>query len=205
MNCPDITSQLPLLLYDELDAEVATEIEHHLETCAACSEHWAELKKTKGLLDEWAPIKAGSDVKALLDDAPVVVATLPLKSGLPWKSMLTGLAAGLLLMATLFFVGVSVERSDGRLTIAFGQGAEPTNMILDHLSEFNPQEFEARIQQATFERIDQTNFEMGEELSSFFRRWDELQGQQRDELLNLLARAIQNDVLRLEQNIASIA
>jgi len=216
MNCPDVADQLALLLYNELDDDAAREVRAHLESCAACGGQWSELQRTKRLLDEWTPVEVGGDVRALLEEAPKAVATLPRGGAVRgvrgirgWRSMITGLAAGLVLMVTLFFVGVNVRTTDGGMVLTFGRAAAPvmeeTTIIPAALREFDPQAFETRIQQATFERIDQSNFELAEDFTRFLRQWDELQARQRTELTELLARAVRQDVQRLERNIALVA
>lgn len=214
MNCQEIADKLALLLYDELEADEAEAVRSHLETCGSCGEQWRELQKTKTLLDEWQPAEAGADVQALLGDEPPVVATIgPRSRRWLFPSIVTGMAAGLLIMATLFFAGVDIQKTEGRLTISFGRapasalalGSEPVEAVPANLRDFDPQAFEQRIQQATYEKIDQTSFELAEDISSFLQRWDEMQEQQRIELANLLARAFQDDLQRLEQNVAAVA
>ena len=205
MNCPDIAEQLPLLLYDELDTEEAADVRPHLETCDSCEVIWRELQQTRTALDEWSPIETGRDVRELFTDP--ANANPPVVAGNGWKfrSIITGLAAGFLLMATLFFVGVDIRKDAGRLTISFGRGAitsdppEPSEPAVD------VDALESRIRLATFEHIDRTTFEFAESLTEYLERWDQLQARQRTELFELLALARQDDIARYEAGLQSVA
>lgn len=202
MNCPDIAEQLPLLLYDELDTEEAADVRSHLETCDGCAVIWRELQQTRTALDEWSPIETGQDVRELFTDP--VAASPPVLASNGWKfrSIITGLAAGFLLMATLFFVGVDISKDNGRLTISFGRGAiapEPAEPAVDI------EALESRIRLATFEHLDRTTFEFAESLNDYLERWDQLQTQQRTELIELIALARQDDIARYEAGLQSVA
>lgn len=206
MNCQDIAEQLPLLLYDELDAEEAAAIRGHLESCQSCAEHWREMEKTRQLLDEWKPAEAGAEVSSLLDDAPPVLKMTKSSRRRFSPSLFTGLAAAVLIMITLFFVGVDVQKTDGRLSVSFGRGAPPPVQVIPaNLVDFDPHALESRIQQATYQQIDQSNFELVEQIDRFFNRWDESHLLQREELLSILAQAFEQDLSRLEQGISAVA
>ncbi len=202
MNCPDIAEQLPLLLYDELEADEATAVRSHLESCEACAQAWQELQQTRRVLDEWSPIETGQDVRELFTEPVAANPPVVASNGWKFKSIITGLAAGLLLMATLFFVGVDISKDNGRLTISFGQGpittetAEPAVDI---------EALESRIRLATFEHLDRTTFEFAESLNNYLERWDQLQTQQRTELIELLALTRRDDIARYEAGLQTVA
>ena len=205
MNCPDIAERLPLLLYDELEADEAAGVRTHLETCDGCAVIWRELQQTQAMLDEWSPIEVGSDAGELLTDPPNPNHAVITGNGWKFHPIITGLAAGFLLMATLFFIGVDIRKDAGRLTISFGRAtiasdppelSEPT-VDIDAL--------ESRIRQATFEHIDRTTFEFAESLTDYLERWDQLQTQQRTELIELFALTRQDDIARYEAGLRNVA
>lgn len=202
MNCSDIAEQLPLLLYDELEADEAASVRSHLASCETCAEAWRELQQTRTALDEWSPIETGRDVRELFTDP--ANANPPAVTGNGWKlhPIITGLAAGLLLMATLFFIGVDIRKDAGRLTISFGRATiaqEPAEPVVD------VDALESRIRRATFEHIDRTTFEFAESLNDYLERWDQLQTQQRTELIELLALTRQDDIARYEAGLRNVA
>ncbi len=202
MNCPDIAEQLPLLLYDELEADEATAVRTHLESCEACAQAWRELQQTRTVLDEWSPIETGRDVRELFTDPVESIPPVVASNGWKFRSIITGLAAGFLLMATLFFVGVDISKDNGRLTITFGRGViapEPTEPAVDIDA------LESRIRLATFEHIDRTTFEFAESLNDYLERWDQLQTQQRTELIELLALTRRDDIARYEAGLQTVA
>lgn len=202
MNCPDIAEQLPLLLYDELEADEATSVRSHLETCEACAQAWRELQQTRRVLDEWSPIETGQDVRELFTEPVAASPPVLASNGWRFKSIITGLAAGFLLMATLFFIGVDISKDAGRLTISFGRGAiapEPAEPAIDI------EALESRIRLATFEHLDRTTFEFAESLNDYLERWDQLQIQQRTELIELIDLARQDDIARYEAGLQTVA
>ena len=202
MNCPDIAEQLPLLLYDELDTEEAADVRSHLETCDSCEVIWRELQQTRTALDEWSPIETGRDVRELFTDPANANPPVVAGNGWKFKSIITGLAAGFLLMATLFFIGVDIQKDAGRLTISFGRGTipqEPAEPAVDIDA------LESRIRLATFEHLDRTTFEFAESLNDYLERWDQLQTQQRTELIELFALTRQDDIARYEAGLRNVA
>ena len=202
MNCPDIAEQLPLLLYDELETDEAASVRTHLETCDSCAVIWREFQQTRAMLDEWSPIEAGSDVGELLTESANPNHTVVTGKGWKFHPIITGLAAGFLLMATLFFIGVDIQKDAGRLTISFGRATiipEPAEPAIDYDA------IESRIRLATFERIDRTTFEFAESLTEYLERWDQLQARQRTELFELLALARQDDIARYEAGLQNVA
>ncbi|MCH7547909.1 MAG: zf-HC2 domain-containing protein [Planctomycetes bacterium] len=202
MNCSDIAEQLPLLLYDELEADEAASVRSHLASCETCAEAWRELQQTRTALDEWSPIETGRDVRELFTDPANANPPVVAGNGWKFKSIITGLAAGFLLMATLFFIGVDIRKDAGRLTISFGRGTipqEPAEPAVDIDA------LESRIRLATFEHIDRTTFEFAESLTEYLERWDQLQARQRTELFELLALARQDDIARYEAGLQSVA
>ncbi|MCH7547825.1 MAG: hypothetical protein IID30_15615, partial [Planctomycetes bacterium] len=64
---------------------------------------------------------------------------------------------------------------------------------------------ESRIRLATFEHLDRTTFEFAESLNDYLERWDQLQTQQRTELIKLLALTRQDDIARYEAGLQSVA
>ena len=74
-----------------------------------------------------------------------------------------------------------------------------------HLANFDPVALEQRVQLATFEQIDQRQFDLAEDVTEFLQRWDDMQAQQRTELLELFARSYQEDLSRLEEGFATFA
>lgn len=202
MNCPDIAEQLPLLLYDELESDEAASVRSHLATCETCAEVWRELQQTRTALDEWSPIETGRDVRELFTDPADPIPTVVAGRSWRFRSIITGLAAGFLLMATLFFIGVDIRKDKGRLTISFGQwpiATEPAGPAVD------VDALESRIRLATFEHIDRTTFEFAESLTEYLERWDQLQAQQRTELIELIVLVRQDDIARYEAGLQTVA
>ena len=51
MNCDETIPQLPLLVLDEVEGDVAARVREHVEGCARCAERLAELTATCNALD----------------------------------------------------------------------------------------------------------------------------------------------------------
>ena len=53
MNCKAIKENLVSMLYGELKADEAKQIQSHLKTCSSCCQTYQELKETVQLLGKW--------------------------------------------------------------------------------------------------------------------------------------------------------
>jgi hypothetical protein len=119
MSCQSISNLLPLLIYDELDADEAAECRQHLAECADCRAELASLERTRDLLDQ-APVH-----QAQLDLAAVClrVAARERRSRAVRRigASVAAIAAVLLLALSLRFFNFTLE--PGRLVVAWTKPA----------------------------------------------------------------------------------
>lgn len=113
IDCEKTRLELPAMLYNELEADLKTRVEQHLESCAACRAELDGHRRTMRALDEWA--------------AP----TIPGASGGPRRRrilgrirpVLIGTAAALIVFALGALVGTNARYENGRLTVSLGRDA----------------------------------------------------------------------------------
>ncbi len=115
MSCQETLDQLPLLIYDELDADEAAACRRHLAGCPACRAELAALERTHGLLDR-APVH-----QSQVDLAAVCLRIAAReRRGRSLRRIVygvTALAAAIALMLAMRFLNLAVE--PGRLVVAW--------------------------------------------------------------------------------------
>lgn len=122
MDCESARIQLSASLYGELEASDQLLLEAHLGHCSSCRSRREKMIYGMRALDAWTPeAEARSDVQA--DVAGVRVAPSTEKAqfwGQGRRSILVGLAAGLLLFSLLSFVGTRIEVEERGWALRFG-------------------------------------------------------------------------------------
>jgi hypothetical protein len=119
-DCDRAREELPALLYGELDAESAAELEKHLASCPDCRAELQAHEQTKALLNRWP--------EPMPPTAPVVPTPLTAtdKSGRGriirlLRPVMYGAAAAVVVFGLLVLFGAEARYDDGQLTVTLGQ------------------------------------------------------------------------------------
>ena len=116
MNCTEIRTRLPLLLYHDLKPDEVAAVENHLTTCAACRHEHAGLARVRGLLAAVPAPSIDVDVSRVFQQ----VADRQARRARLWRRAavaLCGLAAALL-VAVACRLEIRVET--GQLVLRWG-------------------------------------------------------------------------------------
>jgi Ca-activated chloride channel family protein len=93
MNCETVEQHLASLVFDEIDANLKTQVTEHLEGCEKCRQSLADLRATTDLLRDGLQAAAlpslGSDRRERLMEAASIEEPIPI---LRFRGVLTGLA-----------------------------------------------------------------------------------------------------------------
>jgi anti-sigma factor RsiW len=126
MNCSEIRTALPELLYGELTPAQAQAVQSHLATCAACQAEFSGLKQVSGALDKLTVPPVRVDVGQIYWQGQVRQA-LRVKRWRRAAVAMTGIAAAVVVMALL---QLEVRVDDRQLVLRWGGARETFGQIV---------------------------------------------------------------------------
>jgi anti-sigma factor RsiW len=176
MNCSEVRTRLPALLYGDLKPDEVAAVEHHLTTCPACRAERTDLQRVRHLLSAVPVPTVQVDLPLLYQRA----ADRQARRLRRWRraALALGAVAALLLLA----LGLGLEvRLDARQLVLRWGPAPAEKAGLEPRAEFRPVRPEARTRPDVEERLQLMN-ELIHALSAEVGMREERQRQDLDQL-----------------------
>ncbi len=128
MNCEDVATDLPGLLYGELDAQARAAVLKHMEECSGCAAEYESLAAVVVRLDEWSGPESQKASPAPIASRAGAIQPVTRRMA-PAVAAFSGLAAGLAIFLCLTYFQADLRIRDGEFVLNFGRGAPAESRV----------------------------------------------------------------------------